>query len=649
MRKKEDYLRDMLIIRCFEEALLKLFSENKLFGTTHTCIGQESIAVAAMEHVKDNDIVFSNHRCHGHFIAYSHKPEILLREIMGKAGGMCAGRGGSQHIHYGNFYSNGIQGGIVPNAVGMAWAEKIKKTDNIAIVFLGDGTLGQGIVYESLNIASLKEIPVLFVVEDNGYAMSTSRTEGVGGSIAQRGEAFGIKTSETEGSDVEALSRSFEDAFCYVRSKGKPFFQIVHTYRLAAHSKGDDCREQEEIERNKKKDPITLLKNKLSEDIYNQIQEDARAFIAKILEQVSDEAYEELHLSEMLPQISRQSGTKLPPAKRCVDQINLALDRVLEKHEHVILLGEDIRDPYGGAFKATKGLSTKYPDRVINMPISEAAIAGISVGLALNGIYPIAEIMFGDFISLAFDQLLNHACKYGWMYNESVKVPMIVRAPMGGGRGYGPTHSQSLEKYIAGIPGITVIALSSLHDPVKIYEILVSEFQAPVVMIENKALYAQKLWTDAEGRVGDFYCQALNYGIAPSYLLSFSEDYQADITIITYGGMVHACMEAAEELMLEEEIGVNVFVLGQLARLPIESFLEIGKTIEKVLTVEEGTGALGIGAEIIALLHEHGIGRCYGRVKAPDCAIPNSILQEREVLPGKREIIEKARKLYDEG
>ena len=242
MRKREDYLREMLKIRCFEEALLQLFSENRLFGTTHTCIGQEAIAVAAMEHITETDIVFSNHRCHGHFIAYSHRPEMLLREIMGKVGGMCGGRGGSQHIHYQNFYSNGIQGGIVPNAVGMAWAEKIKKTDNIAVVFLGDGTLGQGIVYESLNIASLKQIPVLFVVEENGYAMSTSTKDGVGGSIVQRGEAFGIKTNEADGNDVEALSNTFHNAVSYVRGEKKPFFQVVHTYRLAAHSKGDDSR-----------------------------------------------------------------------------------------------------------------------------------------------------------------------------------------------------------------------------------------------------------------------------------------------------------------------------------------------------------------------------------------------------------------------
>ncbi len=648
MRKREDYLREMLKIRCFEEALLQLFSENRLFGTTHTCIGQEAIAVAAMEHITETDIVFSNHRCHGHFIAYSHRPEMLLREIMGKVGGMCGGRGGSQHIHYQNFYSNGIQGGIVPNAVGMAWAEKIKKTDNIAVVFLGDGTLGQGIVYESLNIASLKQIPVLFVVEENGYAMSTSTKDGVGGSIVQRGEAFGIKTNEADGNDVEALSNTFRNAVSYVRGEKKPFFQVVHTYRLAAHSKGDDSRCYEEVESHKKNDPIVLLRNKLPENVFESIRKEAREFIDGIVEEVLGEAYEEFHYCENPLKTELEPDFCYPRGERYIDDINSALNHVMEKNEKVVLLGEDIKDPYGGAFKATKGLSEKYPDRVINMPISEGALAGISVGLALNGIYPIFEIMFGDFISLAFDQLLNHASKYEQMYNGTVKVPMLLRTPMGGGRGYGPTHSQSLEKYIAGIPGIYVIALSILHNPAEVYENVVSRVQVPVVIIENKALYSQRCRIDEKGKLGDFYCRPLRYGIAPSFLLSLSKDYKADITIVTYSGMVDESMRAAEELMIEDEIGVNIFVLGQLAALPAENFIEVKETIEMVLSVEEGTGALGIGAETIALLHELKIGKKYARVTAPACAIPNSILQEKKVLPGKKEIIEKAKELYYE-
>ena len=195
----------MYKIRRFEENLLQLFSENKLKGTTHTSIGQEAVAVAVMENLTESDFVFSNHRCHGHFIAYSDNIEILLSEIMGKENGMCKGRGGSQHICYKHFFSNGVQGGIVPDATGIAYASKIKSNSDVTVVFIGDGTLGQGVVYESFNMASLYRIPILYIIEDNGYAMTTKRTEGVAGSIKDRAMAFGIDTSEIETNDVELL------------------------------------------------------------------------------------------------------------------------------------------------------------------------------------------------------------------------------------------------------------------------------------------------------------------------------------------------------------------------------------------------------------------------------------------------------------
>jgi len=163
----KDLYQQMILIRKFEELLLDLFSKGKLFGTTHTYVGQEAIAVSVMGHLNKSDIVFSSHRCHGHFLAKEDDPEGLLAEIMGRENGVCGGRGGSQHLHKNNFYSNGIQGGIVANSVGMAFAEKYKKTSNIVVVFMGDGTWGEGISYEALNMASLWSVPLLVVVENN--------------------------------------------------------------------------------------------------------------------------------------------------------------------------------------------------------------------------------------------------------------------------------------------------------------------------------------------------------------------------------------------------------------------------------------------------------------------------------------------------
>jgi TPP-dependent pyruvate/acetoin dehydrogenase alpha subunit len=196
MNPNYNLYRTMLLIRRFEERALAEFSAGKLFGTTHAYIGQEADAAAIFSVASPDDIVWSNHRCHGHFLAYGGDPYKLAAELMGKATGLVGGRGGSQHIHWRNFYSNGIQGGIIPVATGMALAQKVQKTGQLALVFIGDGTLGEGALYESLNIAALWKLPILFTVEDNHYAQTTPIEKGVAGSIPARFEAFGIKAWE---------------------------------------------------------------------------------------------------------------------------------------------------------------------------------------------------------------------------------------------------------------------------------------------------------------------------------------------------------------------------------------------------------------------------------------------------------------------
>ena len=189
----------MFLIRRFEETLLEMFSEGKLVGTTHTCIGQEANAVGVVGALEPSrDIVFSNHRCHGHYLAFTDDVGGLLCEVMGREGGTCGGKGGSQHLCNGNFYSNGVQGSIVPVATGMALAEREKASGAVACVFLGDGTLGQGAVYECLNMASIWSLPLLAVVENNFYAQSTPSHLTLAGSIAARAEAFDIETRQLE-------------------------------------------------------------------------------------------------------------------------------------------------------------------------------------------------------------------------------------------------------------------------------------------------------------------------------------------------------------------------------------------------------------------------------------------------------------------
>jgi TPP-dependent pyruvate/acetoin dehydrogenase alpha subunit len=251
--------RRMVLIRRLEETLLELFSLGKLVGTTHTYIGQEANAVGVIDHLDPaRDVVFSNHRCHGHYLAFTDDVDGLLGEVMGRVTGTCGGKGGSQHLCNGNFYSNGVQGSIVPVATGMAVAEKERGTGAVTVVFLGDGTLGQGTVYECLNLASLWSLPVLFVVENNHYAQTTPRQLAVAGSIPDRALPFGIPSSHLDTTDVLEVRAEAGRMIADVREQIRPAYLVVDTYRFSPHSKGDDTRDPSEIEARRELDPLTV-------------------------------------------------------------------------------------------------------------------------------------------------------------------------------------------------------------------------------------------------------------------------------------------------------------------------------------------------------------------------------------------------------
>jgi len=253
--------QQMYLIRRTEETLLDLFSQGLLFGTVHTCIGQEAIAVGVVNAIdKSKDVIWSNHRGHGHFLAYCDNIEGLIAEVMGKETGVCRGIGGSQHLHYNNFYTNGILGGTVACAVGSAMAEKKKNSGAITVVFLGDGAMGEGIVYESFNMASLWKLPVLFVLEHNQYAQTTPTSLAHTGDLSNRPKAFGIETREIKADNVISVNRLAQECVHKVRTQQKPLFITMHTYRFAPHSKGDDVRPAAEIETAKRSDPLTHMR-----------------------------------------------------------------------------------------------------------------------------------------------------------------------------------------------------------------------------------------------------------------------------------------------------------------------------------------------------------------------------------------------------
>jgi TPP-dependent pyruvate/acetoin dehydrogenase alpha subunit len=266
----------MALIRAFEERVLALFGQGELTGTTHTSLGQEAVAVGVLSQVTRDDVVFSNHRCHGHYLALFDEPDGLMSELMGRATGLCGGVGGSQHLQRENFYTNGVQGGIVPCAAGMALAEKFKKSGKIAVVFIGDGTLGEGVVYETLNLASLWNLPLLFVVEANGFAQSTPTALQLAGGFTQRAEAFGVRAAEGDGNDLAAVMALARDAVAAVRKESRPAWLVLHTYRLGPHSKGDDNRSATELEQGRARDPLPQVRAQLADKIAAEIESRVR-------------------------------------------------------------------------------------------------------------------------------------------------------------------------------------------------------------------------------------------------------------------------------------------------------------------------------------------------------------------------------------
>jgi TPP-dependent pyruvate/acetoin dehydrogenase alpha subunit len=281
----EAFYRQMYTIRKVEQTLLDLFAQGYITGTVHTSMGQEACDVGVVNALdRSKDVVFSNHRAHGQFLAYCDDVEGLIAEIMGKETGVCMGIGGSQHIHKGNMYTNGIQGGIVPNAVGAAFAEKIKSTGSVAVVFLGDGTMGEGVVYESFNIASLWSLPVLFLLIDNGIAQSTPKHMEHAGDLETRAMTFSIDSASIEADDAIKVYLTACDIVNEIRERSRPFFLHVKTSRLGPHSKGDDTRSKEEIELLKQKDPLLSIAAGLPSDLRMQIEQTIDARIQQAVE-----------------------------------------------------------------------------------------------------------------------------------------------------------------------------------------------------------------------------------------------------------------------------------------------------------------------------------------------------------------------------
>jgi pyruvate/2-oxoglutarate/acetoin dehydrogenase E1 component len=313
-----------------------------------------------------------------------------------------------------------------------------------------------------------------------------------------------------------------------------------------------------------------------------------------------------------------------------------ALHGLLAEDPRTLVLGEDILDPYGGAFKVTQGLSSRFPDRVLTTPISEAAIVGVSVGLALRGRRPIAEIMFGDFVALAADQLINHAAKYPAMYNGQVSAPLVVRTPMGGGRGYGPTHSQSLERLFLGIPHLKVLAPSHVHDAGALLRAAAAD-DDPVLFVENKLLYPQRLLLEAETPLaaGGILRRSEardRWGYPLVFLRNYGEGAPPDVTVITYGGMSRLLLPVLER-MAAEEVRVLACLPASISPLDAAPLAAAAGESGRLLVAEESQATFGWGAEVAAAVQAAADARLHvRRLGAQPTVIPAAKALEEQVL-----------------
>ena len=633
-----------LRIRAFERTLLDLFKGGRLSGTVHTCIGQELCAAALHPHLRPGvDAFFATHRGHGHYLAYGGSDDALLSELMGREGALCLGRGGTQNLRYLRFFSAGIQGGSTPVATGYAWALRRRGERAVVVAQIGDGTMGEGTVYEAFTFAVLLGAPVLFLLEWNGWAQSTDVRTTTPGHVLARAAAFGLPTHRMSDDDPAALSAHLGEVVERVR-RGGPFLQIIDTRRLMAHSKGDDNRPKDLVDALWRTDPLARLA--AEDDDLRALLEDAEAETARAATAIfARPTLRHGDVSALPPSTVVRRSLELHADRgqmswgRGAEELNRALHALMRDDPRVILLGEDLLDPYGGAFKVSRGLSTSFPDQVFSTPIAEAAIAGVANGMALAGLRPIAEIMFGDFVTLATDQLVNFAAKFHYMYAGEVTCPITVRLASGGGRGYGPTHSQSLERLFCGVPGLRVVALSQRHDVARLLTDVVATDDSPVVFVEHKALYGQKLASTPPIDAEIVPAERAN-GDYPPLCYAPVRNGAADVTVVTYGGTTALAEKAMETLVEEQELRFDYVILTQLWPLDVAEIAASVRRTGRLVVVEESVAAFGVAAAVIAAVAQQMSSAFKARaVGSRHVPIPSARHLEDEVLPTVDEVV----------
>ena len=670
-----DLLRQMWEIRVFEEQVYDLLGRNVIKGASHLYAGEEAVAVGAISTLRDDDLITSTHRGHGHCHARGAslvKTEDerqehynkMMAELCGRETGYCLGRGGSMHIadvQKGNLGATGIVGGNIPVATGAGLAQQMQGTGRVVLCFFGDGASSTGNFHESLNMAGLWKLPVVYIVENNLYGMSVPLDKAAAKvAIADRACAYDMPGEVANGMDVLAVREAVGRAVERARRGEGPSLIECQTYRWYGHSRSDPrkYRTKEEEAGWKARDPIpSFIAWMLANGACSQAEVDAvEAQVQRAIETATDFALKspfpsadevekfvyapsrwtpaDYSRERELRAMCRDDGSATTTAKKANlrkqpywQAVRDALREEMHRDPAVFVMGEDV-GLYGGAYGATRGLFEEFgEERVRDTPISEATIGGAAVGAAMAGMRPVAEIMYVDFTPLAMDQIANQGAKNRYMFGGKTSVPMVIRTEGGAGRSIAAHHSQSLEALWTHFPGIYVVMPSTPFDAKGLLKAAIRD-DNPVMFIEHKMLYGVEGYVPDEDYV-------IPLGVADV------KREGSDVTVITYSRMVHRALEAAEKLA-GEGIGVEVIDLRTLKPLDMETIVASVKKTGRVVGVTEAYKTGSFISELAMRIQEEvfdWLDAPVVRVAAADVPVPMAETLEDAAIPNVAAII----------
>ena len=633
--------RRMVRIRAFENRAASLYRNGDIPGFVHLSIGQEASAVGATFSLTSSDIITSTHRGHGHTLAKGLEARSMFAELMGKSTGTCGGLGGSMHIAdptLGIFGANGIVAGGLPIAVGAAKSIQMSGQPDVVVAFFGDGAVSQGAFHESVNLAALWSLPIVFFCENNGYSEFSRSEDQSPVDLGTRAAGYGVEFTKLDGNDVAEVADAMATIVERTRREPAPIVVESMTLRVRGHYEGDQQRYRPtgDLARIASLDPVERTARQLDEcgvdaEVLSSIRLEAELEMREAVELARadpDPAPEQLldfvYAKRKSPGVWAGDRKATPPEKysRAVKQ---ALSDALGADDSVFLAGIDVAG--GNVFGLTRGLAERFPGRVIDVPISETALVGLAVGSAMAGRRPIVELMYLDFLGVCMDQLMNQAAKLRFMTAGRAKIPMVLRTQFGSGRSSGSQHSQSLEAILAHIPGLKVVMPYTAHDAYHLLREAIED-ENPVVFIENRLLYER---SDAST------LPTSQLGIGHGNILQQG----SDVTIVSWSRAVDTAL-AASAVLGEEGIRAEVVDLRSITPWDRDLVLSSVSKTGRLCVVHDAVTDFGVGAEIVAVVSREGfwdLDAPVARVGSRYSPAPYAPVLERAWMPDVADVV----------